>query len=92
MNKPTPDHIAAEIAALEDAKTYAPRRTAFGGDNHGKIDRQIEYLRGEIDLSAPEWDDFSEDEQTAILEAQSWKDGQSDESPSSGWDIYKKDV
>jgi len=92
MNKPTPDQIAAEIAALEDAKTYAPFRSALGDSNHRNIDRQIEYLRGEIDTTAPEFYYFSESEHSAILEAQAWRDGQSEEAPSSGWDIYKGDV
>ena len=89
MKKPTRDQIAAEIAALEKCKDYAPARTMFGEDNHARIDRQIEFLRGEIDMTAPEWDEFSETEQSAIMEAEAWRDGNSKETPSSGWDIYK---
>jgi hypothetical protein len=89
MAKPTPQQIAAEIAALEKAKTYAPARTMFGDDNHAKIDRQIEYLRGEIDMDSDEWNDLSEAEQSAVLEAQAWQDGDSEETLSSGWDIFK---
>lgn len=90
MPKKTKDEIAAEIAALEACKTYAPHYTKFGDNNHAKIDRQIEFLKGDIDMTAPEWDEFSEGDQSAILEAECWAEGQSvDGSPSSGWDSYK---
>lgn len=89
MSKKTEEEIAAEIARLEEAKQFAPKRTMFGDDNHEKIDRQIEYLRGDIDIDAPEWDDFSQPEQSAIMEAQAWADGQSDEVPSEGWEMYR---
>lgn len=61
----------------------------FGDDNHKKIDLQIEYLRGEIDTTSAEWDEYSDHEQSAILEAQNWEEGDSEESPSSGWDNFK---
>ena len=89
MKKPTKDQIAAEIAALEKAKIYAPARTMFGDDNHANIDRQIEYLRGDLDMDGPEWDDLSENEQSAVMKAEAWQDGYSEESLSSGWDIFK---
>lgn len=85
----TQEQIESEIKALEECKGYVPRRTMFGDDNHANLDLQIEYLRGEIDVTADEWDDYSDDEQSAILEAQAWKEGQADESPSSGWDNHK---
>jgi hypothetical protein len=85
--------IDAEIKALEACKTYSPERTFFGDDNHRNIDLQIEYLRGEIDTTDDEdWNDFNCDEQSAILDAESWKKGQSKESPSSGWDAYKPKI
>ncbi len=88
--KPTQLQIASEIAALEACKTYAPQFTMFGDDNHRNIDLQIEYLMGDIDTTDDDqWDQFRAGEQAAIMEAQSWADGQSDESPSSGWDSYK---
>lgn len=87
--KPTEKQIAAEIKALEACKSYIPKRTMFGDDNIRKVDLQIEYLRGEIDTTAPEWEEYSDDEQSSILEAQNWEEGDSDESPSSGWDNFK---
>ena len=89
MPERTDNEIAAEIKALEACKAYVPKRTAFGDDNHRNLDLQIEYLRGEIDISADEWNDYSDDEQSTILEAQAWQEGQADESPSAGWDRYK---
>ena len=89
MKKPTKDQIAAEIAALEKCKDYAPARTMFGEDNHARIDRQIEFLRGDIDMDDPEWDDLNENEQSAVMDAQAWMDGDSEENLSSGGDIFK---
>lgn len=89
MPKKTQLEIDAEIARLEEARTFAPARTMFGDDNHAKIDRQIEYLRGDIDTTADEWNDFSEAEQSAILEAQGWEENQIDEAPSEGWEMYR---
>ena len=82
--------IDAEIARLEEAKTFAPARTMFGDNNHRNIDLQIEYLRGDIDTTADdEWNDYSDSEQSAILDAQGWKEGQIEDAPSSGWEMYR---
>lgn len=81
--------IAAEIAALEACKTYIPHRTYFGEDNHARVDLQIEVLRGEIDVTAEEFNDYSEEQQSEILAAHDWMNGDRDESPSSDWDSYK---
>lgn len=84
----TQREIDKEIKALEACKGYVPQRTMFGDDNHAKLDLQIEYLRGEIDTTADEWNDYSDDDQSSILEAEAWKEDQG-ESPSSGWDSFK---
>lgn len=84
--------IETEIKALQACKSYVPHFTVFGDDNHAKLDLQIEYLRGEIDIDANEWHDYTDDEQSSILEAECWKAGESDESPSSGWDSFKPKV
>lgn len=90
MTRPkTTDEIQAEIASLKTCKAYIPRTNAFGDDNHRKIDLQIEELETGIDDTADEWNEFSEDEQSAILEARNWAGGDADESPSAGWDNYK---
>lgn len=85
----TKAEIQTEIAALEACKSYVPPRSMFGNDNHHQLTLQADYLRGEIDITADEWNDYTDDEQCSILEAQSWKDGESEESPSSGWDGFK---
>jgi len=89
MSERTKTQIEAEIKALEACKTYIPRNTAFGDNNHRNLDLQIEELRDGIDDTADEWNDYSEREQSAIMEARCWKEGDEDESPSSGWDNYK---
>ena len=45
----TQKEIAAEIKALEACKTYIPKMTAFGDNNHHNLDLQIEELRDGID-------------------------------------------
>lgn len=90
MSERSQKQIDKEIKALEACKEYVPPFTMFGEDNHHNLDLQIEYLRGEIDITAEdEWNEYSDDEQSTILEAQAWKDGESNESPSSGWDDRK---
>lgn len=84
----TDKEIAAEIEALEACKEYAPRRTMFGDDNHAQIDLQIEFLKGEIDTTSDEFYDMTDDEQSAVLEAEDWRND-AGEPPSSGWDIFK---
>lgn len=86
----TPEEVQAEIEALEECKKYAPHYTAFGDDNHRGIDRQIEFLKGDIDTTAAEFDeDLSFDEQSQVFEAERWLEGEEDEAPSSGWDTWK---
>lgn len=90
MKKPTDKEIAAEIAALTACKKYAPPYTMFGDDNHAKIDRQIEFLRGDIDVDSPEFEEMNDNERSSVLDAQAWMEGESEENLSSGWDIFKK--
>lgn len=89
----TQKEIETEILALEACKDYIPHYTLFGDDNWRKVSLQIEYLRGDIDTTTDEFnEEFSNDEQSAVLEAQDWEEGNCDESPSSGWDNYKPKV
>lgn len=89
MKEKTKQQVDAEIKALEACKAYVPRKNFFGDDNHRNIDLQIEELRFGIDDTAVEWEEFSEAEQSSILEARDWQDGQIEEAPSSGWDNFK---
>lgn len=91
MPNRTKNEIELEINALQACKGYIPRTTGFGDNNHQNLDLQIEELRDGIDDTADEWNDYSEGEQSAIMEARCWKEGDKDESPSSDWDNYKRD-
>ena len=84
------EEIQAEIKALEACKAYAPKENIFGDNNHQKIDLQIETLKGEIDTTCDEFEEeMTDDEKSACFEAVYWMEGESDESPSSGWDNFK---
>lgn len=88
----TQPEIDAEIAALEACKKYVPRLTAFGEDNHQRLDQQIAELRGEIvaDETTEEWNERPKREQQAILDVRAWKnDDEIVEPPSSDWDHFK---
>lgn len=96
MSRRTAKEIENEIAALAACKayvprytTYVPRYTKFMDDNHAGIDLQIEYLRGDIDTTSGEFDEFNEHEQAGIQEAEGWALGNISESPSAGWDSFK---
>ncbi len=88
----TPEEIDTEIKALEACKAYIPRLTTFGEDNHAHVDTMIAELRGEIveDETTDEWNERSEREQQAILDARAWKnEDEYTKPPSSGWDHFK---
>lgn len=87
---PTARQIVAEITALEDCLTFIPSHAKFGDDNHAIVRLQIEYLKGEIDTSAGEFGDMALWQQSAVIEAEAWADGQCDEAPSAGWQIYRR--
>lgn len=89
MKRPTSKQISAEIAALEKCKAYVPRWTTWREDNNANIDRAIEYLRGDLAIDSPKFHRLNERDQEAVYEAQRWQDGESKETPSSGWDLYK---
>ena len=89
MKHRTPKQIAAEIQALKDCKSYVPKMSAFGDDNHRNIDLQIKALKEGVDETSEEWRELSHSQQSAICEAINWKEGEEDESPSSGWDYLK---
>lgn len=91
MSERTGKQIEAEIKALEACKTYAPRLSGFGDDNHRELDLQIQVLRDDdIDVTADEfYEEYNIYEQSAIQEAIDWRDGETDETPSSGWDHFK---
>ncbi len=90
MKNRTQTEIEAEIKALEGCKKYAPHYSVFGTNNWRNIDLQIELMEGDIDTTAAEFEEeFDDDEQSVIMEAQYWMEGSSPTSPSSGWDSFK---
>ena len=89
MSEKTKSEIEAEVANLEACKAYIPKYSAFSEDNHAIVNLQIEELRFGIDDTADEWDELSDMEKSAILEARDWKEGQVEDAPSMGWGHFK---
>lgn len=89
MKTRTDKEVQAEIKSLEACKGYIPHYTAFGDNNWDHVDLQIDFLRGNIDTTADEYLEMSDDEQSCVNEAKNWLECDSDESPSSGWDNYR---
>ena len=89
--KPTPQEILNEIEALKKCFTFVPKYNLFDDNNHAGIQLQIDVLSGEIDAMSEEFHDYDSDEQSAIMEADDWMEGLSDESPSSGWQSFNPD-
>ena len=86
--------VDAEVAALKALlkSGKVPHHTAFGDDNHARINTQIEVLDGGMgtdeiyDFWGEEGDEADEDLLGAALDAQMWRDGESDSQPSKDWD------
>lgn len=93
MNKPTNDQITEEIQRLVALKGKVPEHNFFGDDNHAGIDAQIEVLSKKMsrDRIYDRWgqedgDDYDQHKLDLALDAYSWIEGTSTESPSQGWD------
>lgn len=91
MPKKTQKEIDAEIKRLEKCKTYAPHYTMFGGDNHRKIDEQIGALANKL-THDDAYDNYPDDEDpevlSSVISALDWRNGDEEQTPSSGWDIF----
>jgi hypothetical protein len=82
--------VKDEIAAILACKAYAPHYTFFGDDNWRKMGLQAEALNGDIDTTCDEFlEQYTDDEQSEIIAAIEWRDGERDEKPSAGWDDRK---
>ena len=80
--------VQNEIAKLKLAKTFIPSHSAFGTDNYEIIDAQIRVL--EEELTEDEVDEeFDDDVRASALDAVTWREGDTSESPSEGWEIFK---
>ena len=89
--KPTPTQVINEINALKRAIKFIPSRTAFGEDNIKYVRTQIAALEGEIDLESDEFYEQSDRLQGAANDAIDWMNGDGDEAPSAGWEIFNKE-
>lgn len=97
--KPTPEQVAAEIAALKEMKPFVRHRSIFGDDNHEAIDAQITTLECHLDDDAiydryqpideesgePDESGNNRGELDAALEAKQWLRGEQDDAPSKEW-------
>lgn len=100
--QPTPEQVAAEIAALRDMMPRIRRMTGFGEDNHEAIEAQINVLEKRLDENdiydryQATNDDGEPDEEgnrhslDNALDARRWLDGEKDEAPSIDWMPLKK--
>lgn len=81
MKPKTTQQVAAEIAALKALKPVGQ----FTKKTKETIEIQIEALEHGMDETAPEWEELSEEQQMAAMDATTWKEGGNDEAPSKGF-------
>lgn len=89
----TKEQVRSEMEALRELKPRVRRQSAFGEDNHAKIEAQIEVLRDNLDEDAiyerfQDADDPDEmsPELDAALDARRWMDGENPEGLAEGWE------
>lgn len=82
MSKPTPEEITAEIAALEALTPEGPHCLAL----LESIEIHVGVLKGEIDNTAEEFNEMTQEQQDAASEAFMWKDGDSPHRPSAAYE------
>jgi hypothetical protein len=96
MSQKTDTEIQAEIAQLTGCKAYAPHFTIFGEDNWAGIDAQIDVLKEGLDEDQAQerFEPLEGGGPVNVVEAATnavrWREGDENESPSSGWDSFKK--
>lgn len=84
----TRSEVEQEVVRLRAVKSFVPHKTMFGDDNWEAIEAQTRVLNENMDREEiyTEWPD--EDQLSILdsaLEADEWAQGESDDSPSSGW-------
>lgn len=82
MKKPTKDQIAAEIAALKKLKPVGP----FARKTAETISVALDTLAGEVDETAEEFNDLTEDQRDVYYTARNWLNGEDSHKPSEDWD------
>jgi hypothetical protein len=83
--KRTAEEVAAEISALEALKLRVVPTSHFGDDNHAAIQAQIDFLRGDLDITTTEFEDETPQyEQDGVYDADGWLNSGGD-APSKDW-------
>jgi len=87
----TDKQVKAEIEKLREMKPFVRQFTAFGDNNHDRIDCEIKALEDDMDDDATydEWpdDEADADSRSSAQFAIAWRDGDEAESPSENWAI-----
>lgn len=76
--------IENEILALQNLKPTGPHKDSI----QARFDLMIEELEWGVDDTAEEWDDLSDCEQDAVMSTRRWKEGDSNDRPSEGWEAF----
>lgn len=77
MQKKTQDEINHQIDGLKKMKTWLPEHSAFGSNNWGQIDAQLDVLEGS--KIASDFEDEEDEIFIAAQDAEDWLDGIRDE-------------
>lgn len=78
MKKPTPEEIAAEVAALKTLVPVGPHARSTGEI----IKAMIDELTEGVDTTAEEFNEMSQAEQDGVFDAANWRDGDTARKPS----------
>ena len=87
--RPTQIQINDELKALAACKSYVPEVSKLGDNNWKSIDAQIEFLKGELDTTAEEFNEMDSNERDAVIDAEGWKEGMISDPPHKAWHIYR---
>ena len=84
--KPTKAQATKELRELKKLRGMIPPRSAFGDDNIGKIDAQIDVLENELTENQIDYKYIDFDIHDDAIYARQWLDGEAlDESMSDNW-------
>ena len=78
----TKEEIDTEIAALKALRPTGPHKK----NTENMIDMAIEELQYGVDDTAEEWMELSDNHRDSVMTARRWKEGESNERPSQGWE------
>ncbi len=82
MSKRTPEEIAAEIAALE---ALQPPPGRFQSKQRDNIELMVSTLKGQIDETADEFNEMSDEDIDTYYGTRGWVNGQNNDRPSESW-------